>query len=572
MDTDIFTAQSTPGAAPNVLIVLDNTSNWSRQDQHWPGGLQQGQAEADAIKQVIQNLPGSINVGLMEFVTGGPAGDNGGFVRFAVSPVGQGQGSTAATNRSSFSTTLTTIYNNVTSPNEKTNSGMAYGNLLYDAYNYLAGATPFASSGDVVSSIADSRGYATNYTRFKSPLSSATSCGTTYIIFIGNPASKGPSADDAANTAALSAVGGNTRQLKLPIYTAAAQNLATKLGYSASCYTTAPTSTPIDYSSLCPPNSTIYDSCTFSSTDTSTALAACTTGARYSVFASIPVTTTSTSSTVLATNQSTTNSCYASSTNWTSSDTGTAPACPASTSTTSGNVTTNTTYSCSYAVGSTAASSCSAAVTGPTAGSPSTQTALTSSCYAGNGNNAWDSNTNDYGGMACPANPAPITSAGVTTTTTNQCTFTGTAGGSTSGCAHNNESHWSVNMTVTPMVTRSTAQSKYPLTQTVTKTVQTITTIGSSQTSLGNTAACYSSLASCSTSDYSCPAGSTCTCGSPTTTTGICPAGARYQVLGNVAVTLESPTGTFATDTAPYNADEWARFLHEVGVPDWYRR
>ena len=53
----------------------------------------------------------------------------------------------------------------------------------------------------------------------------------------------------------------------------------------------------------------------------------------------------------------------------------------------------------------------------------------------------------------------------------------------------------------------------------------------------------------------------------PTTTTGICPAGTRYQVLGNVATLVEAPTGTFQQDTAPFNADEWARFMHQVGVP-----
>lgn len=88
MDTDVFMAQNSLGAAPNVLIVLDNTSNWSRQNQHWPGGIQQGQSEVNAIKTVIQSLPGSINIGLLEFPAKGNANDNGGYVRFAVTPMG----------------------------------------------------------------------------------------------------------------------------------------------------------------------------------------------------------------------------------------------------------------------------------------------------------------------------------------------------------------------------------------------------------------------------------------------------------------------------------------------------
>jgi Tfp pilus tip-associated adhesin PilY1 len=474
MDTDIFASQTAAGSAPNVLIVLDNTANWSRQSQHWPGGGAQGQAEVDAIKQVIQSLPGSINIGLLEYVTGGPSGDNGGYVRYAVSPMGTGQGTTATTNRTNFASALTSIYNNITSPNEKFSSGTAYGNLMYDAYNYFTGGTPFASSGDVVSSLADSRGYSTNYTKFKSPLSPDTSCASTYVIFIGNPDQSGPSADSSANTTALQGVGGNTTQLKLPVYSATPQTLTTNLGYSSACFASAPTGTPTDYASQCPSASSTYDSCTYSASDSTSALPACASGTqRYSVVGNIPVTTTSTTTTT-TTATGTTSLCYASSTNWTNGDTG-GLTCPSSTSSTSGSVTTNTSYSCSYAVGTTG-----------------------TACGNGNSNKGF----------------------------------------------------------------------KFPLTQTKVKTVQTVTNTGTSQsTTLGNTLSCYASQSSCSTSDYSCPAGSSCTCTTPTTTTGMCPAGARYQVVGNTSLTLESPTGTFQTDTAPYNADEWTRFLHEKGIP-----
>ena len=281
MDIDIFNAQNTAGAAPNVLIVLDNTSNWARQNQHWPEGIQQGQAEADAIKTVIQSLPGSINIGLLEFVTGGPATDDGGYVRYAISPVGQTQGTAAATNRANFSSTLTTIFNNVNSPNEKRNSNAAYGNLMYDAYNYFAGVTPFANGANVVASQADQRGYTTAFSRFKSPLSADTSCAKNYIIFIGNPNASGPASDANANTTALAGLGGATSELKLPLYIQSTQMNSTNLGYSAACYTTAPSGTPTDYASQCPTASSTYDSCSFSATDTSTV--SCSSGARHQV-------------------------------------------------------------------------------------------------------------------------------------------------------------------------------------------------------------------------------------------------------------------------------------------------
>ena len=291
IDTDIFTASNT-AEAPNVLIVLDNTSNWSRNSQKFPDGnggtITQGQAEVAAIKTVIGSLGGFINVGLLEFVTGGPAGDNGGFVRQAIVPMGAGQ-STGAANKSNFSTTLTTIYNSINSPNEKTNSGQGYGNLMFDAYNYYSGKTPFASSGDVVSSIADSNGYTTSFTRFQSPLSAAKTCAYNYIIFIGNPPSSGPSPDASANTTALAAVGGDTSQLKLQQYSTSTVNVPTNLGYSSTCFTTPPTGTPANYTAQC----ASYSSCAYSTTDTTTTLPVCPAGSlRYSVVAVTGTTTT----------------------------------------------------------------------------------------------------------------------------------------------------------------------------------------------------------------------------------------------------------------------------------------
>src|SRR5437764_5695547 len=96
-DIDIFTGTSGGNAVhPRILIVLDNTSNWSRQSQQWPDGSSQGQSEANAIKAVIQGLDDSIEVGLMEFVTGGTANDEGGFIRSAIRPMD-------ATNKDLFS-------------------------------------------------------------------------------------------------------------------------------------------------------------------------------------------------------------------------------------------------------------------------------------------------------------------------------------------------------------------------------------------------------------------------------------------------------------------------------------
>ena len=241
-DIDIFTGASAGTAAnPHILFVLDNTSNWSRQSQKWPGGLTQGQAEAQAIKNVINSLNTTdINMGLMEYATGG--GGIGGFIRYAIQPM-------SGVNITNFSAELDEIYNNTNASDEKTN-GSPYGPLMYDAYNYLAGANSLAPTA-VVASKADSNGYTTNYTRYKSPLSVANSCARAFIIFIGNPSSSGPDADLAGNTTALANLGGNTTQLPLPYLTTSDVVSTNLLGNTSSCYASSAVASTSDYTSQC---------------------------------------------------------------------------------------------------------------------------------------------------------------------------------------------------------------------------------------------------------------------------------------------------------------------------------
>ncbi|MBA5606092.1 hypothetical protein H3H36_12060 [Duganella sp. FT3S] len=231
-DIDIFTGASAGSAInPRILIVLDNTANWSRQSQQWPGGVQQGQSEANAIKTVVSTLNSTVNLGLMEFVTGGTANQNGGYIRFAVKPM-------TAANQTAFSSALTTIYNNITTPNEKRNANTPYGNLMYDAYNYFAGANDYSPTA-IVTSLADAAGYAVPYTRFAAPLTADDTCGRSFIIFIGNPDARGPTADDAANTAALTALGGVSKQLGLPNFTTSSTSQSANLGNTLQCYSSA---------------------------------------------------------------------------------------------------------------------------------------------------------------------------------------------------------------------------------------------------------------------------------------------------------------------------------------------
>jgi type IV pilus assembly protein PilY1 len=239
-DIDIFTGASAGTKAnPRILIVLDNTSNWARQNQQWPSGATQGESEAHAIQLLLDGVTDGISLGLMEFVVGGNANNNGGFVRSHVLPMN-------TTNKAYLSGELTKIMNGINSPSEKRNSNTEYGNLMWDAYNYFSGLTSHDPTAHT--STAHSAGYTTPWTTFKSPLTADNLCGNTYIIFIGNPSSSGPANDDAANTAALAEINGVKNasgnfvpvpQLGLPNFTNTSVTSKVTVGTTPGCYSTA---------------------------------------------------------------------------------------------------------------------------------------------------------------------------------------------------------------------------------------------------------------------------------------------------------------------------------------------
>lgn len=198
-DIDVFVGgNGGSGGKPNILIVLDNTSNWSRQSQQWDGGVTQGQSEVRAIKTALAGLVDKVNVGLMEFTTQGSANQDGGFVRFDLQPL-------TATTQASFNGELDEIFSGIETPLEKRNSGTPYGNLMYDVYNYLAD-TYQSFSGAGTPATADVAGYESQYSKFDSPLDAEDACVKTYVIFIGNPNQSGPSTDSSENSAALASL------------------------------------------------------------------------------------------------------------------------------------------------------------------------------------------------------------------------------------------------------------------------------------------------------------------------------------------------------------------------------
>lgn len=225
-DIDIFTGGSIDASNPSILFVLDNTSNWARSAQQWPDGGSQGQSEVKAIKTLINDatvINSGINVGLLEYVTNGTANDTGGFVRFPVSQM-------TDVNKAALSAKLQAAYDNITSVNEKRNSGTEYGNLMYDVYNYLTGGAPVDAELNPPNPDAASAGYTTPYSMFKTPITAANGCGRIFMVFIGNPDQSGPSDDTATNKTALGALGCSTTNVNLPNFTTSTVTQQASLG------------------------------------------------------------------------------------------------------------------------------------------------------------------------------------------------------------------------------------------------------------------------------------------------------------------------------------------------------
>ena len=245
-DIDIFVGASGGSATnPNVLVILDNTANWSAANQHWPG-MFQGEAELTALKTVVGTLDDTINVGLMMMLdqAGGPRG--GGFIRSAVRPMD-------TTNKAALQAKLQQTFDNFQTPIEKVPASVSMSAPLFDAWKYFGGyagidgvagtpadATHFGpdvfNTKQVQYDATTGRGDTTAYsssamTRYVSPIGSGTGCGKNYVIYIGN----GFLPKESEMTGYLSGVGGTTTEIALPNFVTTNNTATTDQGYSNTC-------------------------------------------------------------------------------------------------------------------------------------------------------------------------------------------------------------------------------------------------------------------------------------------------------------------------------------------------
>lgn len=210
-DIDLFTGVDAASSdLPNVLIVIDNTANWSTAFT----------AEMAALASTVSGLENDkFRLGFMMYTeTGGGNGNpDGAYVRAAVRTM-------SAANK--------TLYENLVLSfdvsGDKSNNGKL-GLTMSEVGRYFAGGTAYAGAnkvkrdhtGNTSGTVADNAVYAlagnalasSAATTYQAPTSSA--CKKNFVIFLSNGKSNSNNSDNSTATSHLAAVGGSTTTIPL---------------------------------------------------------------------------------------------------------------------------------------------------------------------------------------------------------------------------------------------------------------------------------------------------------------------------------------------------------------------
>lgn len=274
-DIDLFVGNGpTTTQNPNVLFILDNTSNWTAANQNWPGGVKQGQSELRALKKVIGTLNDKVNVGLMLFTENTPSTDRvkgGGYVRYAIRPMtdpnksalqqilGDETCTYSATNLNTLNGTPNCIYGNFDKTEDMIPASNGnYSAVMFEAFKYFGGWTfpadakaspqyafspgnpqgpldfgPFRYGGDLskASFVArlDAAAYKTQWSDYNPPISDTNNCANNYIIFVGN-GFVNPT-ETPADKALMTRVKGDTTHLSMQQFSTTTTTVNSDIGY-----------------------------------------------------------------------------------------------------------------------------------------------------------------------------------------------------------------------------------------------------------------------------------------------------------------------------------------------------
>ena len=231
-DIDIFSQNTTiTPQAPNVLIVLDSSANWS---QSFGGGTKFS-AEKTALTAVVTALKTQFNLGIMMYTEtgGGNSNTDGGYVRFAIQGMTDTSGNATPARNCLLKmvgggTTCTlsnsTYYTNLDITADKSNGGKI-GVTMLEAYDYFAGVNAYGGTNKVKADYtrAFTSGLITG-PQYKTPV--AIGCQKNFIIVINNGPFSDNSSDTATATSQLSAAGGNTTVINPPDNGSSQNNVA----------------------------------------------------------------------------------------------------------------------------------------------------------------------------------------------------------------------------------------------------------------------------------------------------------------------------------------------------------
>lgn len=188
---------------PNVLIFVDNTSNWSTYFAN----------EVSALSSLLNGLSDQFNVGIMMFSKANdPA--SGGYVRAAIRQM-------TSTNRPLYSAMISALDSN----SDQSNSTTPYGRAMMEAWLYFNGMTAVGGAGaasrdypgNSSRTIADATVHALQYNAFASSASTTylntfladANCQKNYIIFISNGHPSTAEKNDSVPGDALTTAGGS---------------------------------------------------------------------------------------------------------------------------------------------------------------------------------------------------------------------------------------------------------------------------------------------------------------------------------------------------------------------------
>lgn len=199
-DIDIYSRTNTTTELPNVLIILDNTANWSPMFTR----------EIKAMVNALNGLePNKFRVGLMMFTQTqkDDSGTDGGYVRAAIRDLS-----------TDYKDRLNKLLSSLDVNDDKSNSGKA-AMTMAEAYYYFAGKAPVTGRdknktdylGNTYGTSESKKIYelplnalpSRSGTPYRSPVSNA--CAGNYIIFISNGATQDSNSDNTTASNALSA-------------------------------------------------------------------------------------------------------------------------------------------------------------------------------------------------------------------------------------------------------------------------------------------------------------------------------------------------------------------------------